>query len=561
MNRIHIHTPRWLLAGACALALMAGCGGGSEGAGLGSGGTGAAEETFAVGTVDGFGSIYVGGQRCDHLGARIAWDTVTGGPEPADPEIKLGQRLELDLDGAATGCRILAARIAPEVVGEVSSTAPLVVAGASVIVNTDPAAGPVTVFEGYDSAADIALGDRVEVHGKAVPSGTSVAIQASRIERRPATDTWVRVAGVIGNLDADSFTLGGLTVNYSAGTTVLPAGFALRDGLTVAIWSLQPVQAGNVVDARFIRVLRRQFADQQRVRVQGPVSGCNGANPCTEPVIDGINVLINADTTFTHGSAADVVDGRNLHVRGSFDAASGKLVARAVAVRRGDPEAGLVTLIGNVSDFASDGGETFFRVRGVPVTTDAGTTYVGSCAVSDDEFVAVAGRIVGNAVLASRISCPELAVGMVVDAYGSISALDSGARTFRLAGRPLLSLATLAWDDATVFRNGASAATLANGQYVVVRGIYQGNGRFLLQRVVLDETPPASPTGGLVYRAVGVAHGIDGLFMRVGLLRLAVTPASDVSPEVQNGVLVRAWFYRNVALGRWVALRVRPVAE
>ena len=149
---------------------------------------------------------------------------------------------------------------------------------------------------------------------------------------------------------------------------------------------------------------------------------------------------------------------------------------------------------------------------------------------------------------------------MVVDAYGSIATLDSGARSITLGSRPLLARATLVWDDATVFRNGASAGNLAVGQYVMVRGIYQGNGRFLLQRVVLDETPPDAPTGGLVYRAVGIAHGVGGLFMRVDLLRLAVTPASDVATEVQNGVMVRAWFYRDTNLGRWVALRVRPVA-
>ena len=557
---------RWLALAAGAatlLAALAGCGGSDPG--LGSGGTGTSNDTVAIGTVDGFGSIYVAGERCEHLGARVLWDTYAGGPEAAadpNPDVRLGQRLELTLDGASAGCRVLAARIAPEVVGTVSAVSPLgtpptlTVAGAEVIVNTDAAEGPVTVFDGYDGVADVAVGDRVEVHGKAVPNGTGVAIRATRIERKPSSDAWVRVAGVVGNLDADSFTLGGLTVNYGAGTTVLPSGFTLRNGLTVAVWSAAAVQPGNVLDARAIRVLRRQFANGERVRLQGPVSGCNGASPCSEPVIDGVTVQITAGTTFTHGSAADVADGRVLHVRGSFDAASGKLVARAVAVRRGDPDAGLVTLVGSVSDFATDGTQTFLRVRGVPVVY-ANSAIDTNCTIEDNKLVAVAGRIEGSSVRATRIGCPALAVGMVIDVYGQIESLDSTARTFKINGRPL---PVLEWTDDTVFRNGAAPGTLANGQYVALRSVYQGGNRFVVQRLVLDDTPPASPTGGLVFGAFGIANRVGPDALRVNLLPLAVvTPGSVVFPGVANGVPVRAWFYRDVPNARWVALRVRPV--
>lgn len=544
-------TPRpWLAALGAALALLvAGCGG----SGIGSGGTGAA----AVGTVDGFGSIFIGGERCDDTGARISYDSVAGGPEPAQGEVKLGMRIEADLDGTSAACKIVAARIAPEVVGVVSATSPLTVAGAQVLVNTDPLLGPVTVLDGYDSAADIQVGDRVEVHGKAVAVSGGVAIRATRIERKPASDTWVRVAGVITNLDTNTqtFTLGGLTVSYSLQTTIFPSNLALANGQTVAMWSLQPV-SGNTATARFIRILRRNFPNQAVVRVEGPVSGCNGANPCTEPVIDGVQVQITAQTTFTWGRASDVVDGRTMHVRGSFDAANGKLVATAVAVRRLDPNVGLVTLLGSVSEFAADGTNTFFRVRGVPVATDANTNF--GCAIADDKIVAVAGHIVGSAVLATRIECPALAVGTVVDAYGSITDLNRAGRTFKLAGRPLLSLATLEWDDNTVFGNGATPDNLADGQYVVVRGVFLGGGRFLLTRVILDDTPPAAPGGGLVFGTFGVAHNLSASGVIVGRIPMAIVAGSDIRAGVANGVVVRAWFYRDMPNARWVALLVRP---
>jgi len=550
------HNQRWLLAAAAAVSLLTACGG----SGIGSGGTGAAAYGLAVGTVEGFGSIFIGGERCDDLHARVSYDTVPGGPEPTNPEIRLGQRIEADLDTAASTCRILAARIAPEIVGVVDSTAPLTVAGTPVLVNTDPALGPVTVFDGYDNAADIQAGDRVEVHGKAVPAASGVAIRATRIERKPTSDTWVRVAGVIQNLSSTQFTLGGLTVNYRGTTTLVPAGVTLQNGQTVAMWSTGAV-VNNIVTARFIRVLRRHFADGLHVRLAGPVSGCGSTSPCSEPVIDGVTVQITATTNFLRGTPADVADGVALAVGGTFDATSGKLVADNVLVRRSDPDRGLVTLIGAVSEYASAGGDTHFLVRGVPVTTDGSTTFEAGCSIGDGQVVAIAGHISGSAVLASRVACPPLAVGLVVDAYGSITDLNTADKAFKLAGRPLLSLFTLVWDDDTIFSNGATPQNLANGQYAGLRAVYLGSGRFLLKRVVLDDTPPPSPVpGALVFGTWGIAHHMTANSLIVNRISMTIDAGSDIDPGVVNGSVVRAWFYRDVPNQRWVALRVRPVA-
>jgi len=553
--RSNTHRAPWWSALAASLMLLAGCGG----SGIGSGGTGAAPpDGTAIGTVDGFGSVFIGGERCDATAARVEYDSVAGGPEPSQAELKLGQRVEAVLDGSSTACRILVARIAPEVVGVVSATSPLTVAGAQVVVNTDPAEGPVTVFDGYDSAADITIGDRIEVHGKAVAAGAGAAIRATRIERKPLGDTWVRVAGVIQNLDAatGTFALGGLTLHVDTSTTILPAGTALANGQTVAAWSLDAV-SGNSATARFIRVLRRSFPNQAAVRVQGPVSGCNGANPCTEPVIDGVQVQITASTTFTWGNPSDVVDGRAMHVRGTFDTASGKLVAAAVAVRRFDPNAGVITLLGTVGEYSSDGTTTNFRVRGVPVTTDGGTTF--GCVIDDGRLVAVAGHIVGSSVLATRIDCPTLAVGNVIDVYAQVTNLDTAARTFRLAGvGPLLSLMTVHYGDATAF-HGFASTPLANGQFVALRTVYRGPGDgFFATRVVLDDTPPSAPGGGPVFRAVGVVRQLDASSLRVGLVRMSVDGGTVVDPGVGVGTVVRAWFYRDVPNARWVALLVKP---
>jgi hypothetical protein len=324
------------------------------------------------------------------------------------------------------------------------------------------------------------------------------------------------------------------------------------------MWSAGAVVA-NQVDARFIRLMRRNFPHRSVVRVEGPVGGC-AATPCSTPTIDGVPVLITASTTFTWGTPADVVNGRTMHVRGSFDADTGQLVASAVAVRLRDPNAGVITLLGTVSEYASAGAETHLRVRGVPVTLDGNTTIAAGCTVDDGRLVGVIGRIDGSSVRATAIGCPALAAGTVVDVYAQVTSLDTTARTFRLGGvGPLLSLATLHYGDITAF-HGFAATPLANGQYVALRAVYRGAGDgFLATRVILDDTPPSAPGGGPVFRTVGIAHRIvAGTSLHVGGITLAVDGGTVIDPDVGPGVVVRAWFYRDVANARWVALLVKP---
>ncbi|MCC7287272.1 MAG: hypothetical protein IT503_13925, partial [Burkholderiaceae bacterium] len=114
--------------------------------------------------------------------------------------------------------------------------------------------------------------------------------------------------------------------------------------------------------------------------------------------------------------------------------------------------------------------------------------------------------------------------------------------------------------DLTAF-HGFSTTPLANGQYVALRAVYRGLGDgFLATRVILDDMPPASPTGGPVLRSIGIAHGITATSLKVGLVQMAIVSGATepLGSDVVNGTVVRAWFYRDVPNARWVALRVRP---
>lgn len=542
-----------LLAAVLALAfgLLAACGGGDGG--IGSGGTGASSG-YAVGTVNGFGSIYVGGVRCDDTRAKVGYVTTTGAPAEGTPDVKLGQRVEIEFDPAGGGCRVIEARLDPDIVGRISSVAPLVVAGQRVLIVGDGSAAPATVFEGYADASALRVGDRVEVHGqRIVVPGVGVAVQASRIERRPISDTWVRVKGTISGVTATQFTIGGLVVKRDANTFVAPAGTTFVDGQTVVAWSNAPVADDGSIDASAIRLALRLLADQQQVRVEGPVSGCS-ATPCTLPKIDGLAVDLSG-ATFPFGSTADVADGIAMFVEGRWDATRAVLVATRAIVRFRDVAAGDVTLIGMVSDFV---GTSDFSVRGVPVTTDGSTVVEAGCTVAPGQIVGIRGQIRGAQVLASRIDCLALADGLTLDIFGGMLNVNTTTKTFNLSEGPY-RIYTLTWDDSTVFGGGLTPQGMADGVRVGLRAVLT-DGKLLVKRIVADPLPTNIPPGAQVFGNYGIAHDVSANGLTVGRITMNIVPGTTVvNGTVVDGTPVRTWFYRSSFLAPWTALQVTQI--
>jgi hypothetical protein len=528
--------------------LLAACGGGG---GIGSGGTGSMLSGVAYGTVGGFGSIFVGGLRCDDTRAKVAWNTVSGGPEGAGPDVKLGQRVAITFDPTSLTCKVLQALIDPELVGTVSSTAPLTVAGQLVLINSDASLAPPTVFDGFTDASAIQVDDRVEVHGKPVNVGGNLAIQATRIERKPAADTWVRAKGVVKNLAGTRFTLGGLTVNTDTNTRLDPAGLVLANEQTVVVWSTGAVAQDGSVTARAVRLARHDLANQQAVRVEGPVSGC-ATSPCTLPSIDGLTVDLST-ANFVSGSANDVANGVAMRVEGNYDSGSGRLVATRASVRLRDLTAADVTLIGLVSDFVST---SDFTVRGVPVTTDGNTVFGTGCSIAGGQIVGIKGRIAQSQVLATRVDCLTLVDGLTLDIFGGMLNVDTAARTFNLSEGPYKSL-TLTWDDDTVFGGGLTAAALASGQRVGLRAVLTG-GSLLVKRIFADDVPVA-PAGVTLFGNFGIAQDVTAGSLTVRSIQMAIVPTTTLIGNVANGRPVRTWFYRTGPLQPWQALQVKEI--
>lgn len=390
-----------LAAALCALLLS--CGGDSlTVAGVGTEGTG-----FAAGTVTGFGSIIVDGDRWNDSGAIVEFEETPRQPPIAVPGgAGLGQRLSIDYttDGVAERVRIDPALVGTVESPNIGSPTTIRIAGQEVRVNFNPDRGPVTFFSSFPQLMALLPGSIAEVHGALVWDAVAAkhVIEASRIEKLAALPAGLlRVNGVVSDLGADGFRLGDLAVRVTTpGTLIVPANRALASGQSVTVWGSSLSTTGPLTltaDAVRIRPLDPQPAGAS-TRVSGTVSRFDSANARFE--LAGITVSAR-DAIVVPANLA-LADGQYAIVRGRIDA-DRTLRADQVRIRRklsNEPE---VELTGTITDFVSDAS---FRVRGTRVDASA-VSVRPSCppALANGVVVSIEGSVQGDVVRADKLSC------------------------------------------------------------------------------------------------------------------------------------------------------------
>ncbi len=464
------------LAIALSAALLAACGG-DEVARTGGGGTGIASN--GGGTVTGFGSLIVDGERWDNRAAPVEVER-----SPAlglvAARARLGQRVEIDYTSRGIADRVL---IAATVIGRVSeisaaATPPqFKVAGQTVRVNLDPNAGPVTVFDGVgglSGAAALQVADAVEVHGSTLFDAqlNRHVVVASRVEKLAGLPAnLVRVSGVVQDYVAASsrFKLGELTVTLGSGSVLVPANRVLANGQQVVVWSDDPLgtsATGPTLVADHVRVIEPAAAASgaERSQIAGIVSRLNQTTATFE--IGGF--AVNARAARVVPSSQSLAEGRYVIVDGSFDS-SNVLQASQVRLRsRGNNDIE-VELSGTITDYV---GIDNFKVRGVTVTA-AGDSQLSACpaaGLAAGLYVEIRGEVAGDRVEAERVRCVSNPTG-IVTVIGVASMVSTTARTFTLT--PAAAAAqSVRWTSTTHF-DGVTADTLA-ASTVAVEGYVSG---------------------------------------------------------------------------------------
>lgn len=306
-------------------ALFSGCGGGTVVAGGGTGGTG-----ISVGSITGFGSIFVNGIEFDDTGAVVVIDN-TAGHTPE--ELRLGMRVQISgnfdyLAGSGTADRI---EVLTEVRGRLDddgvdlATDRIFVMGREVLVLSSAFFDNVTGLAALEDLLSDELHPEVEVQGAPDDLGR---IYATYIRKR-ADDIGVgqdvAVRGTVSGLSGTSFDLDGTTVNFSLLGTIPE----LQDGSFVEVRGTFSPGPPPTIDASLVKIESSDLGDDgDEVEVEGVVQG--GAVPFF--AISGPNgpVPVTTDdrTIYDGGSPADVVPGVRVEVEGML--LGGGIVAREV---------------------------------------------------------------------------------------------------------------------------------------------------------------------------------------------------------------------------------------
>ena len=363
---------RRLLASGLALAattLLIACGGGGgDVAGVGTGGTG----SFSVGTVTGFGSVFVNGIRYEDNGARLVDDDgtvkVLG---TVDNPLKLGMVVEVTGSVDDSGTVRSATQIAygAEIKGPVTA----VDAGAGTfnvfgitVRTTTP-----TVYANFGGLATLAAGSVVEVYGQPDTNGrilaTYVKLEATSVAAFVAGDGEYRlrgaVAGLSGSSPAYTFSVRGVAIRTGAATEFdgTPA-----DGVSVSV-RLNPTLSGDgryLAERLKVRTARYDDASSKAEgEVQGYVSGFTGAANAFR--VAGYPARLADGVVYADGVAADLKDGIRVEAKGSID--NGVLVVTKLEFKsRDDDDDG--------DDDDVSGGSQEFEFKGTAACVSCGAT-------------------------------------------------------------------------------------------------------------------------------------------------------------------------------------------
>ena len=513
-----------VLARSFALALLlalAGCGGGMQ-AGVGSGGSGA-PLSVGLGTVTGFGSIIVNGERYDETSAQILVDERPDRGTPATvAAIRLGMRVELQHRNLVVSTAIAGA----ELVGPVSSVlgSSFIALGQTVQVNSDPARQ--TVFDGFNALAELAGGAIVEVHGDRNDAGD---ILATRVELKPSGLNLTRVAGTASNVNGRSFSIGTLAIDGSAASFV-PGGAVVASGQRVVAWTDAPYAGGALV-AKVVRVGAPTIVNNAAVVLDGPVGNFQSAASFR---VSGVPVDAGG-AAFVGGPAAELANGRAVRVRGTF----GSSTLRATSVEF--LGATQVQLTGPINDFVDL--NTAFRIRNALARVTPQTTYAGGTAANlgSGVLARVTGGIVDGVVNAATVEFLPLTAGAQRVAFGSVSAppgtvAGDGSFTVQLDGIAVEVRAT----TATSYKNG-SATDIAPGRQLKVKGSLQG-GQFLADEIQFMDNPASPPTleiAGIVSNVQTSSATINGRGLQLaGSTVYTLNGAAASSASLKNGAKV-----------------------
>ncbi|RZL33011.1 MAG: hypothetical protein EOP35_18890 [Rubrivivax sp.] len=538
MNALHQLLQRAFCATTCAIsaAVLVACGGG--------GGAGSATQSPAApapsvpaastasvvdGTITGFGSVIIDGQRFDDSLAKVL---ISNRPDAQTAgtlgDLHTGMRVQGELKDGVLQNLVVNFALAGTV-GAVDTAAGTLVVFGQTIKTTATGQLP-TVFEGFSALSQLAVGDLVKVSGTVAGDGS---ITATRIERKAKDGTELfRLSGAVQSLDtgAKTFALVGnssVTVSY-ADAKLLPSGAVIENGKLVSVVATAaPTASGgkNMLAASVIEIKARKLADSSDTTVGGPINDFTSlaALRIGDVVVDASTATLKEGTV-----AADVVNGAQAQAHGTIK--DGTMKADWLRVFKNDT-AIKALLVGQITDYASLGN---FTLRGTVVDASAAKFTKGSPAdVAAGAWVEVTGQLTSAGVKAIEIAVQPPPADKPQRLSGAIAGVDLNAHSFTLLGT------TVKWTDTTKLNlDVKNVTTLANGLTVAVEGSYSATtGVFTATSISVTSTPGTARTAGFS----GIAFNVTAESLQVGSYTVQLTantvllPAGTQLADLVNG--------------------------
>lgn len=387
------------------------------------GGEDSSTGVFVTGTVTGFGSVIVDGQRFETDDASVE----VGGEAGTETDLRVGQQVEVsgsrDEDGNLSAENI---RYRADVTGPVQEidleAETLVVAGQTI------QTGVRTRFDGVTLEA-LVVGDIVEVSGR---RDRQDVIFARYVELEDDLD--VEVTGPVAALDTEmlTFRIGGLEVDYG-NASLDPSDLALENGLIVEVEGSLDGVTLTATEVEADDDFEQRLEAGTEVEIEGLIESIEGEDGFT---LRGLSVRFDDSTEFGEGGPDNIAVGVAVEVEGSLDD-DGVLVATEIDFEDLDDREASVEFEGSVDAVSEDS----IEVLGVTIAVD------GRTLLSDDrddvrafrladlmvgDVVEVGAVMDGDSLLAVKIERGD--GDDEVELEGFLDAFDAEARSLVVSG-------------------------------------------------------------------------------------------------------------------------------
>ena len=327
---------------------------------------------LSVGTITGFGSVYVDGVRYDTSGASVTMD----GTSATEAQLRVGQYVEVKGHAQGEQHHADVIRYHNVLEGPITSidtaASSFVAMGQTILVSSDTSLG-----DDIDpsSIKGLSVGDVVEVSGVVPLSGP---IDATRVDIKPDGGPY-EVTGYVADLDSvvHLFLINDLVVDYHAANMEdFPSG-APSEGDLVLVKGTTFAPFGEFiateVELRSDDYLKPSPGDV--VEVEGEISDFVSR---TDFYVAGMHVTTTATTVYEHGAVTDLANDVEVRVKGVVDAAN-LLVAHKIAFEVENT----VRIVAQVQATDPYGGVTLL---GFEVATDEFTRYEDDSVLELREF-------------------------------------------------------------------------------------------------------------------------------------------------------------------------------